>query len=58
MHTSKRMHFIEDRDGADAERELAALHTSKRMHFIEDLRTSSLSECLWELAYVKTYALH
>ena len=36
MHTSKRMHFIEDilllQDRCDGPR----LHTSKRMHFIED----------------------
>ncbi len=37
LHTSKRMHFIEEaRSRAALEPWARALHTSKRMHFIED----------------------
>ncbi len=36
MHTSKRMHFIEDGKCKNAMYEATCLHTSKRMHFIED----------------------
>ena len=58
MHTSKRMHFIEDsrQHGHTGIREY--LHTSKRMHFIEEAydRIGNLKGST--LAYVKTYALH
>ena len=57
LHTSKRMHFIEDRKVRHAIAKALNLHTSKRMHFIEDRRKDSSSgRCT--LAYVKTYALH
>ena len=36
MHTSKRMHFIEDLPLILRETTSTDLHTSKRMHFIED----------------------
>ena len=36
MHTSKRMHFIEDGRSLPAGSTTRALHTSKRMHFIEE----------------------
>ena len=36
MHTSKRMHFIEDDDKLHLSADYYPLHTSKRMHFIED----------------------
>ena len=36
LHTSKRMHFIEERWEATRRRKPNSLHTSKRMHFIED----------------------
>ena len=36
MHTSKRMHFIEDGLGYFVTVATSTLHTSKRMHFIED----------------------
>ena len=43
LHTSKRMHFIEEKNITDECFDVSLLHTSKRMHFIEDvgeLRTS------------------
>ena len=36
MHTSKRMHFIEDKTQENKTQEQSPLHTSKRMHFIEE----------------------
>ena len=37
LHTSKRMHFIEEqRRPARTPRTISSLHTSKRMHFIEE----------------------
>ena len=36
MHTSKRMHFIEEQFEFPARDRQCDLHTSKRMHFIED----------------------
>ena len=36
LHTSKRMHFIEEQGKIRFPYQLQALHTSKRMHFIED----------------------
>ena len=37
LHTSKRMHFIEEIRLTGGMTGFAFLHTSKRMHFIEDL---------------------
>ena len=39
LHTSKRMHFIEEPRGPPTCTTSAHLHTSKRMHFIEDSPT-------------------
>ena len=36
LHTSKRMHFIEDGQTPPHPRSIEILHTSKRMHFIEE----------------------
>ena len=36
LHTSKRMHFIEDPPFGPSRLAAVFLHTSKRMHFIED----------------------
>ena len=36
LHTSKRMHFIEDHKERGRGKTQKPLHTSKRMHFIED----------------------
>ena len=36
LHTSKRMHFIEESHCFCFAKQLTNLHTSKRMHFIED----------------------
>ena len=36
LHTSKRMHFIEERLVGSCCELTSSLHTSKRMHFIED----------------------
>ena len=58
LHTSKRMHFIEDARNFDALNAKGRLHTSKRMHFIEDYGALLVSEKPDMLAYVKTYALH
>ncbi|PKC90022.1 hypothetical protein APC1482_1477 [Bifidobacterium longum] len=41
LHTSKRMHFIEDGDRGLWVAQYANLHTSKRMHFIEEKETSA-----------------
>ena len=42
LHTSKRMHFIEELSWRHCRYPTRSLHTSKRMHFIEDTsRTSS-----------------
>ena len=38
LHTSKRMHFIEEGSGSSGPRRFGSLHTSKRMHFIEEGR--------------------
>ena len=57
LHTSKRMHFIEDRWNVAQLEHDTTLHTSKRMHFIEEPRTRSALSAPG-LAYVKTYALH
>ena len=58
MHTSKRMHFIEEaRSRAALEPWARALHTSKRMHFIEEVQATATATMI-DLAYVKTYALH
>ena len=37
LHTSKRMHFIEDPPFGPSRLAAVFLHTSKRMHFIEEL---------------------
>ncbi|PKD02585.1 hypothetical protein APC1472_1381 [Bifidobacterium longum] len=37
LHTSKRMHFIEEVQATATATMIDGLHTSKRMHFIEDL---------------------
>ena len=59
LHTSKRMHFIEEeRTAARYWSHAASLHTSKRMHFIEDCPSVRYLGMLFPLAYVKTYALH
>ena len=36
LHTSKRMHFIEDENNKLGFVHFTVLHTSKRMHFIEE----------------------
>ena len=36
LHTSKRMHFIEDQSYRTSDGLSDDLHTSKRMHFIEE----------------------
>ena len=57
LHTSKRMHFIEDPPFGPSRLAAVFLHTSKRMHFIEEHK--KLPPAQWrDLAYVKTYALH
>ena len=38
LHTSKRMHFIEETLSPRARQHGMTLHTSKRMHFIEERR--------------------
>ena len=58
LHTSKRMHFIEDAAGVSARGCRFRLHTSKRMHFIEEGANRSEYGQVGGLAYVKTYALH
>ncbi len=40
LHTSKRMHFIEDWSLTRTACRSSCLHTSKRMHFIEDKQTA------------------
>ena len=40
LHTSKRMHFIEDNLRQHLPASPIHLHTSKRMHFIEECGTS------------------
>ncbi len=57
LHTSKRMHFIEEGQPDADQGQGTPLHTSKRMHFIEEPRTRSALSAPG-LAYVKTYALH
>ena len=37
LHTSKRMHFIEEPSTRTGRATIRTLHTSKRMHFIEEL---------------------
>ena len=37
LHTSKRMHFIEDMLPVPEQTTVKGLHTSKRMHFIEEV---------------------
>ena len=58
LHTSKRMHFIEEYNISHVVGLSNHLHTSKRMHFIEDLHHRRMRSHAWDLAYVKTYALH
>ena len=58
LHTSKRMHFIEDPPFGPSRLAAVFLHTSKRMHFIEDRTYWCSSMRRRALAYVKTYALH
>ena len=58
LHTSKRMHFIEDNWFDDGVLDDDRLHTSKRMHFIEEVKYSKNEYSEVQLAYVKTYALH
>ena len=58
LHTSKRMHFIEDNRANHATNFMACLHTSKRMHFIEEHVSREGTRRNGQLAYVKTYALH
>ena len=59
MHTSKRMHFIEESPTDVPRHTQENLHTSKRMHFIEDRSGGQrVRGPRMALAYVKTYALH
>ena len=58
LHTSKRMHFIEEITWGYRHSYMTRLHTSKRMHFIEDSSSVSNTSTPIALAYVKTYALH
>ena len=50
LHTSKRMHFIEDGHTGVQASPKPRLHTSKRMHFIEEFRalphSSAKSTCI------------
>ena len=45
LHTSKRMHFIEDPAVTWPSYGVASLHTSKRMHFIEETRKCPQPAC-------------
>ena len=54
LHTSKRMHFIEDLSNGIMG---VLVRSCIRMHFIEE-RCHVRRERCGTLAYVKTYALH